>query len=65
MVIQTPFGKLVTDARGLRDGHEYKGVFKDPSQWLSVSVNAPYLKEWNLECVAQGYLYGIPGRPGK
>ena len=41
-------------------------MFKDPSQWLLVPVNAQYLpKEGNLECVAQGYLYGIPGRPGK
>ena len=69
VVIQTPFGKLVTDASRFRDGQECsgggRGIFKDPSQRLLVPVNAPYLpKEWNLECAAQGYLYGIPDRPG-
>jgi hypothetical protein len=64
VVIQTPFGKLLMMISDALRG-EYKGVFKDPSQWLFVSVNAPYLpREWNLECVAQGYLYGIPDRPG-
>ncbi len=69
VVIQTPFGKIVTDASHLRVGQEYRrgvrDIFKDPSQWVLVPVNAPFLpKEWNLECDAQGYLYGIPDRPG-
>jgi hypothetical protein len=69
VVIQAPSGKIVTDASHLRVGQEYsrgvRDIFKDPSQWLLVPVNAPYLpKEWNLKCDAQGYLYGIPDRMG-
>ena len=69
VVIQTPFGKIVTDANHLRVGQEYsrgvRDIFKDPSQWVLVPVNAPFLpKEWNLECDAQVYLYGIPDRLG-
>jgi hypothetical protein len=71
VVIQAPFGKIVTDASHLRVGQEYitgvRDIFKDPSQWVLVPVNAPFLpKEWSLECDAsdQGYLYGIPDRPG-
>ena len=69
VVIQSPFGKIVTDASHLRVGQEYsrgvRDIFKDPSQWLLVPVNAPYLpKEWNLKCDAQGYLYGMPDRTG-
>jgi len=34
-------------------------------QWVVVPVSAPFLpKEWNLECDAQGYLYGMPDRTG-
>ena len=69
VVIQAPFGKIVTDATHLRVGQEYcrgvRDIFKDPSQWVLVPVSAPFLpKEWNLECDAQGYLYGMPDRTG-
>jgi hypothetical protein len=67
VVVQTPFGKIITDASHNRVGQEYsfaRGLFKDPSQWVLVPVSAPFLpKKWNLECKAQGYLYGIPDRP--
>ena len=69
VVIQTPFGKIVTDASHLRVGQEYsrgvRDIFKDPSQWVLVPVSAPFLpKKWNLECEAQGYLYGMSDRTG-
>ena len=72
VVIQTPFGKIIQiirDDSQFRVGQEYGGVvrnmFKDPSRWVVVPVSAPFLpKEWNLECDAQGYLYGMPDRPG-
>jgi hypothetical protein len=68
VVIQTPFGKIITDDGHFRVGQEYGrvGRFKDPSQWVVVPVSAPLLpKEWkNLECDAQGYLYGMPDRTG-
>ena len=56
------------DDSHFRVGQEYGrvGRFKDPSQWVVVPVSAPLLpKEWkNLECDAQGYLYGMPDRTG-
>ena len=77
IAIQTPFGKIIKDAStSIRDSHgchlrvgqEYsfaRDLFKDPSQWVLVPVSAPFLpKEWNLECDAQGYLYGMPDRTG-
>jgi hypothetical protein len=69
VVIQTPFGKIIMDDSHFRVGQEYgrvvRNMFKDPSQWVVVPVSAPFLpKEWNLECDDQGYLYGIPDRPG-
>jgi hypothetical protein len=69
VVIQTPFGKITTDDSHFRVGQEYgrvvRDMFKDPSQWVLVPVSAPFLpKEWNLECDAQGYLYGMPDRTG-
>ena len=69
VVVQTPFGKIVTVASHLRVGQEYcrgvRDIFKDPSQWVLVPVSAPFLpKKWNLECEAQGYLYGMPDRTG-
>ena len=72
VVIQTPFGKIIQiirDDSQFRVGQEYGGVvrnmFKDPSRWVVVPVSAPFLpKEWNLECDAQGYLYGMPDRTG-
>ena len=60
--------EIVTDDSHFRVGQEYGrvGRFKDPSQWVVVPVSAPLLpKEWkNLECDAQGYLYGMPDRTG-
>jgi len=69
VVIQTPFGKIIMDDSHFRVGQEYgrvvRNMFKDPSQWVVVPVSAPFLpKEWNLECDAQGYLYGMPDRTG-
>ena len=59
VVIQTPFGKIVTDASHLRVGQEYnrrvRDIIKDPSQWVLIPVNAPFLpKQWNLKCDDQG-----------
>ena len=68
VVIQTPFGKIITDDSHFRVGQEYgrvvRDMFKDPSQWVVVPVSAPFLPEWNLEWDAQGYLYGMPDRTG-
>ena len=77
IAIQTPFGKIIKDAStSIRDSHgchlrvgqEYsfaRDLFKDPSQWVLVPVSAPFLpNKWNLECEAQGYLYGMLDRPG-
>ena len=51
---------------GQECGRVVRIMFKDPSQWVVVPVSAPLLpKEWkNLECDAQGYLYGMPDRTG-
>ena len=69
VVIQTPFGKIIMDDSHFRVGQECGRVirimFKDPSQWVVVPVSAPFLpKRWNLECDAQGFLYGMPDRTG-
>ncbi len=64
-----PLDKIVMVASHLSVGQEYgrvvRDMFKEPSQWALVPVSAPFLpKEWTLECDAQGYLYGMPDRPG-
>ena len=69
VVIQAPFGKIVTDDSHFRVGQEcsrvVRDIIKDPTQWVLVPVSALFLpKEWNLECDAHTYLYGIPDRPG-
>ena len=69
VVIQAPFGKIFTGDSHFRVGQEcsrvVRDIIKDPTQWVLVPVSALFLpKEWNLECDAHTYLYGIPDRPG-